>query len=33
MSGYPLRDVAAAHRESMAGHTTGKIVWCRNSSP
>ncbi|MFC9131436.1 zinc-binding dehydrogenase [Streptomyces sp. NPDC057099] len=25
-SGYPLRDVAAAHRESMAGHTTGKIV-------
>ncbi|ALO91464.1 Putative oxidoreductase [Streptomyces hygroscopicus subsp. limoneus] len=25
-SSHPLREVAAAHRESMAGHTTGKIV-------
>ncbi|WP_327393764.1 zinc-binding dehydrogenase [Streptomyces sp. NBC_01795] len=25
-SSCPLRDAAAAHRESMAGHTTGKIV-------
>ncbi|MER8073409.1 NADP-dependent oxidoreductase [Streptomyces sp. NPDC094034] len=24
--GYPLREAAAAHREIMAGHTTGKIV-------
>jgi NADPH:quinone reductase-like Zn-dependent oxidoreductase len=25
-STYPLADVAAAHQESAAGHTTGKIV-------
>ncbi|MFH9089821.1 NADP-dependent oxidoreductase [Streptomyces sp. NPDC017673] len=25
-SSYPLAEAAAAHRESMAGHTTGKIV-------
>lgn len=25
-SSHPLREAAAAHRESMAGHTTGKIV-------
>ncbi|CAM5465000.1 hypothetical protein STENM327S_00589 [Streptomyces tendae] len=23
---YPLREAATAHREIMAGHTTGKIV-------